>query len=65
MREILTGLDHQNVERWAWEQVKYLPCSRRERLLWRNRLYLGWLEQHAKQEAAKAALREEEGEEEA
>lgn len=48
MKPLLTNTDHKNVEKWAWEQVRHLPLSRKERLLWRTRLYLSWLDQAAK-----------------
>lgn len=56
MKQLLTGADHDQLERELWDLCKGLPLSRRDRLLWRNKLYLDWLAQfRAAQEREEAA----------
>lgn len=45
MKQLLTGDDHNMIQRELWERCRHLPLlSRREKLLFRNKLYLEWLE---------------------
>ena len=48
MKQVLSGADHNQLEREMWQLVKDLPLPRRQRLLWRNKLYLEWLEEFRK-----------------
>ena len=48
VKQVLSGADHNQLERQMWQLVKGLPLPRRQRLLWRNKLYLEWLEEFRK-----------------
>lgn len=58
MRQLLTGADHNRLERELWNLVKQWPLSRRERLLWRNKLYLEWLENFRKAQERENVINE-------
>ena len=51
-----TEQDRKNVRNWAWEHVKYLGLTRRDRVLLATKLELEWWDAFRRQQAQEDGL---------